>query len=59
VLLEGEYGVKGLFIGVPVVLGEEGVERIIEIDLNGAEKESFRKSVESVRKTVDEVKAIA
>jgi len=59
VLLEGEYGVKGLFIGVPVVLGKDGVERIIEIDLNTAEKESFRKSVESVRKTADEVKAIA
>jgi malate dehydrogenase len=59
VLLEGEYSVKGLFLGVPVVLGKDGVERIIEIDLNTAEKESFKKSVESVRKTVDEVKAIA
>jgi malate dehydrogenase len=59
VLLEGEYGVKGLFIGVPVVLGKNGVERIIEIDLSTAEKDSFKKSVESVRKTVDEVKAMA
>jgi malate dehydrogenase len=59
VLLEGEYGVKGLFIGVPVILGKEGVEKIIEIDLNAAEKDLFKKSVESVRKTVDEVKAMA
>jgi len=59
VYLDGEYGVKGLFIGVPVVLGKEGVEKIIEIELNTAEKDLFKKSVESVRKTVDEVKAMS
>ena len=57
VLLEGEYGVKGLFVGVPVVLGKNGVEKIIEIDLNEAEKAAFAKSIEAVKKTTDEVLA--
>ena len=57
VLLEGEYGVKGLFVGVPVVLGRNGVEKIIEIELNDAEKAAFAKSVEAVKKTTDEVLA--
>jgi malate dehydrogenase len=55
VLLEGEYGVKGLFVGVPVILGKNGVERIIEIDMNEAEKAAFAKSIDAVRKTTDEV----
>jgi malate dehydrogenase len=59
VLLEGEYGVKGLFLGVPVILGKDGVEKIIEVDLTTAEKDNFKKSVDSVQKTVDEVKAMA
>jgi malate dehydrogenase len=59
VLLEGEYGVKGLFIGVPTLLGKNGVEKIIEIDLTNEEKEALKKSVTSVQKTVDEVKAMA
>ena len=46
--LKGEYGVKGLYIGVPVVIGAKGVERIIEIDLNGAERTMFKRSVEAV-----------
>jgi malate dehydrogenase len=57
VLLEGEYGVKGLFVGVPVVLGSSGVEKIIEIDLTETEKAAFAKSIEAVRKTTDEVNA--
>ena len=57
VLLEGEYGVKGLFVGVPVVLGRNGIEKIIEMDLNDAEKAAFAKSVEAVKKTTDEVLA--
>ena len=55
-LLEGQYGVKGLFVGVPVVIGAGGVERIIEIDLNDAEKAMLAKSVESVKKSVAETK---
>ena len=57
VLLEGEYGVKGLFVGVPVILGRNGIEKIIEMDLNDAEKAAFAKSVEAVKKTTDEVSA--
>ena len=42
--LKGEYGVKNMYVGVPVVIGEKGVERVVEIDLVGAEKEAFNKS---------------
>jgi malate dehydrogenase len=58
VLLKGEYGVDGLFIGVPVVLGKNGVEKIIELDLEEGEKAAFKKSVASVQKTVNEVLAM-
>jgi len=47
--LEGQYGVKGLYVGVPVVIGADGVERVVEIELNKAEKTEFNKSVEAVR----------
>ena len=43
--LNGEYGVKDLYVGVPVVIGAKGVERIVEIELNGAERAMFDKSV--------------
>ena len=55
VLLEGEYGVKGLFVGVPTVIGKNGIERIIEIDMTEGEKAAFAKSVAAVQKTTDEV----
>ncbi len=55
VLLEGEYGVTGLFVGVPVVLGRNGIEKIVEIDLTEAEKAAFAKSIAAVKKTTDEV----
>ena len=58
VLLEGEYGVNGLFVGVPVVLGKHGIEKIIEVDLTEAEKTAFAKSVAAVKKTSDEVLAV-
>jgi malate dehydrogenase len=47
--LDGEYGVKGLYVGVPVVIGANGVERIVEIELNSAERQMFMKSVDSVK----------
>lgn len=47
-----EYGVGGLFVGVPVILGAGGVERIIELQLSSAEQEDFRRSVEAVRNLV-------
>lgn len=54
--LNGEYGVKGLFIGVPVVLGKNGVERIIEVKLNEEEKAAFEKTVQHVQELVVAVK---
>lgn len=47
--LDGQYGVKGLYVGVPVVIGANGVEKVVEIELNKAEKAEFSKSVEAVR----------
>jgi malate dehydrogenase len=55
-LLEGQFGVSGLFLGVPAVIGAGGVERVIEIDLNDAEKAMLAKSVQSVKKSVAETK---
>jgi malate dehydrogenase len=57
-LLEGEYGVNGLFVGVPAILGKDGVEEIIEVELTEEEKVGFQRSVDAVQKTVDEVKAM-
>jgi malate dehydrogenase len=51
--LEGEYGVKGLYAGVPVVIGGNGVEKVIEIDLTPAEKAAFESSVGHVRELVE------
>ena len=50
-LLEGEYGEKDLCIGVPCILGKNGIEKIIELDLNENEKELFAKSAAAVRNT--------
>ncbi|MBU1213437.1 MAG: malate dehydrogenase [Alphaproteobacteria bacterium] len=57
--LNGEYGVKGLYVGVPCVIGAGGAERIVEIDLNGAERAMLMKSVESVKSLVDACNRIA
>ena len=57
--LNGEYGVKGLYVGVPCVIGANGVERIVEIDLNSAERQMFMKSVESVKGLIDACNKIA
>jgi len=48
--LNGEYGVKSLYVGVPVIIGSNGVEKVIEIDLSPTEKENFNKSIDSVKK---------
>jgi malate dehydrogenase (NAD) (EC 1.1.1.37) len=48
--LEGEYGLKDLYMGVPVILGGNGVEKIIELDLTDDEKKALEKSAESVRR---------
>jgi len=51
--LEGEYGVKGLYAGVPVIIGGGGVEKIVEIELTAAEKRAFESSVAHVRELVE------
>ena len=50
-LLDGEYGEKDLCIGVPAIIGRNGIEKIVEFELNDKEKELFHKSAEAVHKT--------
>jgi malate dehydrogenase len=57
--LNGEYGIKDLYVGVPVVIGAKGVERIVEIELNSGERAMFEKSAASVQGLVDACKKIA
>jgi malate dehydrogenase len=57
--LNGEYGVKGLYVGVPVVIGAKGVERVVEISLDRQEQAMFDKSVASVKGLVDACLKIA
>jgi len=57
--LNGEFGVKGLYVGVPVIIGAGGVERVVEIDLNSRERTAFMKSVESVKTLVETCQKIA
>jgi malate dehydrogenase len=57
-MLSGQYGVKDVYVGVPVVIGANGVERIVEISLDPAEKAAFDKSVDAVRQLVDVVKKL-
>jgi malate dehydrogenase len=54
--LDGQYGVKGLYVGVPVKLGRSGVEQIIEITLTAEEQAAFQKSAGAVRELVDKLK---
>src|SRR5579883_661062 len=56
--LTGQYGVKDLYVGVPVVIGAKGVEKIVEIQLNAEERAMFDKSVASVRNLVEAAKKI-
>ncbi len=51
--LEGEYGVNGVFIGVPVILGANGVEKVIELELTDEEQTGFQKSVDAVNELVE------
>ncbi len=55
-LCEGEYGVDGLYVGVPCVLGAGGVERVIEVELDAAERKLFDASVEHVRSLVQQIR---
>jgi malate dehydrogenase len=56
--LTGEYGVKDLYVGVPVILGAGGVERVVEIDLNASERAMFDKSVSAVRGLIEAVRKL-
>ncbi len=57
-MLDGQYGVKGVYVGVPVVLGAGGVERIVEIELSADEKAQFDKSVAAVNEQVGVAKGL-
>ena len=56
--LNGEYNVKGLYVGVPVVIGKNGVEKILELELNDQEKDNFKKSVKAVEELFQAAKKI-
>lgn len=56
--LNGEYGVKGYYVGVPCVLGKDGVEKIISVDLNAEEQAMFDVSVNAVKGLVDDLKRL-
>jgi malate dehydrogenase len=56
--LEGQYGVDGLYVGVPIVIGAGGVERIVEIELDETAKANFEVSVEAVKELLEACKAI-
>jgi malate dehydrogenase len=53
--LRGEYGIENLFIGVPVLLGKNGIERIVELDLDESEMAKLRESADAVKKGVDDL----
>ena len=56
--LNGEYGVKDLYVGVPVVIGEKGIEKVIEINLNEEEKNNLNNSIKAVTELFDAAKKI-
>ncbi len=58
VYLNGEYGVNGLYVGVPVKLGKNGLEKIMEIPLTDAEREQLNVSIEDVRQNVEKLKTL-
>jgi malate dehydrogenase len=57
--LNGEYGVKDMYVGVPTVIGAKGIERVVEIELTSAEREMFDSSADAVRQLVEACKKIA
>lgn len=56
VYVEGEYGFKGIYLGLPAIIGEKGVEKIVELKLNKEEKEALKKSANSVKELIDLLK---
>ncbi len=57
--LNGEYGESGIYSGVPAIIGSEGIERVIEIDLDNEESEMFYKSISSVRNLVNKIDSLS
>ena len=57
--LTGQYGVSGTYVGVPVIIGQNGVEKIVEVQLSAAEKAEFQKSVDAVHGLMEAAKVIA
>ena len=56
--LNGEYGVKNLYAGVPVIIGSGGVEKVVELTLNKNEKENFDLSIKAVKNLIAKAKEI-
>jgi malate dehydrogenase len=56
--LDGQYGVKNLYAGVPVIIGDKGIEQVVEINLSGEEKENFDHSINAVKELFDAAKKI-
>ena len=56
--LNGEYGFKDIYAGVPVIIGKDGVEKIVELNLDSNEKQYFSKSVDSVKQLFEAAKKI-
>jgi malate dehydrogenase len=56
--LDGEYGVRNLYAGVPVIIGSKGIEKVVEINLTGKEKEDFDHSIKAVKELFDAAKKI-
>ncbi|EEA07717.1 lactate/malate dehydrogenase, NAD binding domain-containing protein [Cryptosporidium muris RN66] len=54
----GEYGVKGLFVGVPVIIGSRGVEKVVEVEMSGSEEQLFKDSIESIKELLETMKSL-
>ena len=56
--VDGPYGIKDLYVGLPVVIGDRGIERVVELELTAAEKEALNKSADSVKGLIDACKKL-
>jgi malate dehydrogenase len=56
--VNGPYGIKDLYVGVPAVIGEKGIERIVELELTAAEKDQLAKSADSVKGLIEACKKL-
>jgi malate dehydrogenase len=56
--VDGPYGIKDLYVGLPVVIGEKGIERVVELELIAAEKDALAKSAEAVKGLIEACKKL-